>query len=72
MRWLLLLVDRAAAQAWGFEGVTVSDYFAVNQLFAFHQIAADKEAAAAKALAAGLDVELPSTDCYGAPLRGST
>lgn len=56
---------------WGFEGVTVSDYFAINQLFAFHQVAADKQAAAGKALTAGLDVELPSTDCYGAPLRSA-
>ena len=60
-----LLRDR-----WGFDGIVVSDYFAVNQLFAFHQIVRDKEAAAAMALAAGLDVELPSTDCYGAPAAG--
>ncbi|MFN8465427.1 MAG: glycoside hydrolase family 3 N-terminal domain-containing protein [Caldilineaceae bacterium] len=65
-----LLTDLLRRQ-WGFEGVTVSDYFAINQLFAFHQIAADKQGAAVKALTAGLDVELPSTDCYGAPLRAA-
>jgi len=65
-----LLTDLLRKQ-WGFEGVTVSDYFAINQLFAFHQVAADKQNAAVKALTAGLDVELPSTDCYGAPLRAA-
>ena len=47
----------------------VSDYFAINQLFAYHEIAANKETAAAMALQAGLDVELPGTDCYADPLR---
>ena len=65
-----LLTDLLRRQ-WGFTGVTVSDYFAISQLFAFHQIAADKQAAAVKALTAGLDVELPNTDCYGDPLRAA-
>ncbi|MCB0213380.1 MAG: glycoside hydrolase family 3 protein, partial [Anaerolineae bacterium] len=54
---------------WGFDGIVVSDYFAVNQLLEYHQIATDKADAAAMALDAGIDVELPSTDCYAGPLR---
>jgi beta-glucosidase len=53
----------------GFEGVVVSDYFTVQTLFDYHCVAADKAEAARMALEAGLDVELPTLDCYGAPLR---
>src|ERR1700733_11132267 len=52
----------------GFDGVVVSDYFAVSFIQLQHRIAADKGDAAALALAAGLDVELPSTRCFGDPL----
>ena len=63
------LLTELLRERWGFDGIVVSDYFAINQLFMFHQIVHDKQSAAIKALAAGLDVELPNTDCYGAPLR---
>jgi beta-glucosidase len=53
----------------GFAGVVVADYFAVRLLETFHRVAADRGEAAARALAAGIDVELPALDCYGAPLR---
>ncbi|MGD2102856.1 MAG: glycoside hydrolase family 3 N-terminal domain-containing protein, partial [Acidimicrobiia bacterium] len=53
---------------WGFEGTVVSDYFTVRQLTEYHQIARDATEAASMALTAGLDVELPGTDCYGDPL----
>jgi beta-glucosidase len=53
---------------WGFDGYVVSDYFAIRQLAEYHRLAADGEEAAALAIGAGLDLELPSTDCYGAPL----
>jgi beta-glucosidase len=53
---------------WGFDGCVVSDYFSVRQLADYHQLAEDVEHAAAMALEAGLDVELPGTDCYGTPL----
>jgi beta-xylosidase len=52
----------------GFDGVVVSDYFAVSFLELQHQLAADPGGAAALAIAAGLDVELPSTRCFGDPL----
>jgi beta-glucosidase len=53
----------------GFDGVVVADYDSVRLLMAHHRTAADKSEAAVQALTAGLDVELPSLDCYGAPLR---
>jgi beta-glucosidase len=53
---------------WGFEGCVVADYFAVRQLDDYHGLADDAGAAAAMALTAGIDVELPQTDCYAAPL----
>jgi beta-glucosidase len=53
----------------GFDGMVVADYFAVDLLRTHHHVAADKAGAAALALEAGLDVELPATDCFGAPLR---
>ena len=53
----------------GFDGVVVADYFAVMLLMTHHQVAGDHGTAAALALTAGLDIELPSTDCYGEPLR---
>jgi beta-glucosidase len=56
-------------ETWGFDGCVVSDYFAVRQLERYHQLVTDGSEAAAAALTAGIDVELPSTDCYGTPLR---
>jgi beta-glucosidase len=53
----------------GFDGMVVADYFAVRLLMTHHRVAPDKGAAAVLALKAGLDVELPDTDCFGAPLR---
>jgi beta-xylosidase len=53
----------------GFDGVVVADYFSVDCLRGYHQIAGDKGEAALRALHAGIDVELPQLDCYGAPLR---
>ncbi len=55
-------------EQWGFVGCVVADYFAVRQLADYHRLAADRVEAAAMALDAGLDVELPATDCYGEPL----
>jgi len=52
----------------GFDGIVVSDYRAIAMLHNFHNVAPDKSIAACLALNAGIDVELPHTDCYGQPL----
>lgn len=65
-RWLLTDVLR---HEWGFDGTVVADYFAVKQLLEYHHVVDSPEDAAATALTAGIDVELPSTECYGDVLR---
>ncbi|WP_036318544.1 beta-glucosidase family protein [Microbacterium indicum] len=52
----------------GFDGVVVSDYFAVAFLEVMHQVAADRGEAAELALTAGIDVELPTGDAFLEPL----
>jgi len=54
---------------WGFEGVVVADYYAVDNLQCYHRVAPDKANAARLALTAGIDIELPEHDCYAQPLR---
>lgn len=53
----------------GFNGMVVSDYEAVSMLHNFHKVAADPSSAASQALNAGIDVELPTVECYGEPLK---
>ncbi|MCL6624957.1 glycoside hydrolase family 3 N-terminal domain-containing protein [Alicyclobacillus shizuokensis] len=53
---------------WGFDGIVVSDYFAINQLFEYHRVARDQVQAAEFAVKAGVDMELPSRDVYAQPL----
>jgi beta-xylosidase len=53
---------------WGFDGVVVSDYFGVSFLESAHGVASSPGHAAALALAAGVDVELPTVRCFGDPL----
>lgn len=55
-------------EQWGFTGTVVADYFAVRFLQTLHGVAAAAADAAALALKAGIDVELPTVDAYGAPL----
>ena len=49
----------------GFDGVVVSDYWAVSFLEHMHRVAGNKEQAGILSLKAGIDVELPATRCYG-------
>ena len=63
------LLTRLLRDRLGFDGLTVSDYYAVSFLQMQHQVADSLGGAAALALSAGVDVELPSVRCYGHPLR---
>ncbi|MDN4484068.1 glycoside hydrolase family 3 N-terminal domain-containing protein [Demequina lignilytica] len=56
---------------WGFDGVVVADYFGVAFLHVLHDVAADLGEAASMALAAGVDVELPTGDAYLGPLAAA-
>jgi len=63
--WLLTTLLR---DDYGFDGVVVSDYYAVSFLELQHAVAADPGHAGLLALTAGMDVELPGTRCFGRPL----
>jgi beta-xylosidase len=53
---------------WGFTGTVVADYFGISFLQTQQGVAGSPGEAGALALAAGVDVELPSVRCYGDPL----
>ncbi|MDN0195171.1 glycoside hydrolase family 3 N-terminal domain-containing protein [Streptomyces sp. S.PNR 29] len=55
-------------QEWGFTGTVVADYFGIGFLESLHRVAGTPAEAAHAALAAGIDVELPTLKCYGKPL----
>ncbi len=46
----------------------VADYFGIGFLQTLHRVAGSPAQAAHAALAAGIDVELPTANCYGQPL----
>lgn len=48
----------------GFEGLIVSDYEAVSMLKTYHHIVADFTEAAVKSIQAGIEVELPTNECF--------
>ncbi|WP_420897557.1 glycoside hydrolase family 3 N-terminal domain-containing protein [Georgenia faecalis] len=58
-------------ERWGFDGTVVADYFGVAFLHTTQGVAADLADAAHQALAAGVDIELPTGDAYLAPLRAA-
>ncbi|MCL5020396.1 MAG: glycoside hydrolase family 3 C-terminal domain-containing protein [Bacteroidetes bacterium] len=65
-KWLLRDVLR---NEWGFKGYVVSDYYAITELnekadTQSHAVAASKSEAALLAARAGVNIELPDTDCY--------
>ena len=65
-KWLLRDVLRGE---WGFDGVVVSDYYAITELHrrdeaSSHSVAKDKSEAAQLSVAAGVNIELPDPDCY--------
>ncbi|HEY8979287.1 MAG TPA: glycoside hydrolase family 3 N-terminal domain-containing protein [Streptomyces sp.] len=62
------LLTQLLRDTWGFTGTIVSDYFAIGFLETLHRVAGTPAQAAHAALAAGIDVELPTLKCYGKPL----
>ncbi|MGW1840198.1 beta-xylosidase/alpha-l-arabinosidase [Streptomyces sp. NPDC002067] len=53
---------------WGFTGTVVADYFGIAFLKTLHGVAGTFGEAAGAALAAGVDVELPTVKTFGGPL----
>ncbi|MBN1535421.1 MAG: glycoside hydrolase family 3 C-terminal domain-containing protein [Anaerolineales bacterium] len=53
----------------GFDGLLVSDYHAISMINFFHRMTPEESKAATIALKAGIDMELPTRICYGAPLH---
>lgn len=58
------LLTETLRERWGFGGVVVADYFAVRMLHQLHRVTETPAQSAVAALRAGLDVELPMTECY--------
>lgn len=59
--WLLKEVLR---KEWGFTGITVSDYSAIEELNTVQGMASDKAAAGVLAFRSGIDMELPEPSAY--------
>ncbi|TDQ85390.1 glycoside hydrolase family 3 N-terminal domain-containing protein [Paraburkholderia silvatlantica] len=57
------LLHDTLREKWGFEGLVVADYAAVDLLYSHHAVAHDSASAAALAFNSGLDVELPGHEC---------
>ncbi|KMS70398.1 beta-glucosidase [Streptomyces viridochromogenes] len=62
------LLTELLRERWGFTGTVVADYFGIGFLETLHRVAGSPAEAAHTALAAGVDVELPTLKCYGKPL----
>ncbi|MGA9658986.1 MAG: glycoside hydrolase family 3 N-terminal domain-containing protein [Asticcacaulis sp.] len=60
-KWLLTTILR---DEWGFKGVTVSDYFAINEMITRHHLVPDVTEAAYRAFKAGVDIETPDAAAY--------
>jgi beta-glucosidase len=59
--WLLKTILR---DEWGFKGVTVSDYFALQELQGRHRLVPDMTEAAYRAFSVGVDIETPDIGGY--------
>lgn len=61
------LINNVLRDSWHFDGLVISDLYAINGLVSY-RVAADKEHAAALALKAGVDIDLGAS-CYSSPLK---
>ena len=52
-------------ETWDFEGTVVSDGRGIEMLADDYGVAADRQAAGVQALSAGIDVEIPESECFG-------
>jgi beta-glucosidase len=59
--WLLNGVLRGE---WGFTGIVVSDYYAIEQLADVHRLVPDRQSAVVRAMNAGVDADLPDGGAY--------
>ncbi|WP_306190449.1 MULTISPECIES: glycoside hydrolase family 3 N-terminal domain-containing protein [unclassified Streptomyces] len=65
------LLTELLREQWGFTGTVVADYFAIDFLQTLHRVAGSPAESAHLALAAGIDVELPTLKCYGKDLAAA-
>jgi len=63
------LLTEILREEWGFDGIVVSDYYAVLMLNTYHRVASDGTEAAKIAMSAGIDMELPRGDCFTVALK---
>ncbi len=58
------LLNDVLREEWGFKGLVVSDYFAIDQLRSLHHVVDSDAGAAMLSNQAGVDIELPDPDVF--------
>jgi beta-xylosidase len=65
------LINGTLRGEWGFDGLVVSDYAGIALLHTEHFISADGVESSALVVKAGIDIELPSYDCFRSGIIGA-